>query len=340
MKLGLFLSYWSGDKRTDLGLVREAERLGFDSVWAAEAWGSDAVSVLAWIAAQTENIKIASGIMQMPARTPAMTAMTAMTLDGLSGGRFILGLGLSGPQVVEGWHGRPYGKPLGKTREYVSIVRAALAKQAPLTHDGEHYQIPYRGPDATGLGKPLRILGRPRPDLPIYLAAMGPKNVALAAELADGWLPVLVSPDHYDSVFARSVGQGLSKTGRQKTFDIAPTVNVIVSDDIERARNKLRPGLALYVGGMGASGRNFYNDLVSRYGYEESAQEIQSHYLAGRRRQAIAAVPDAMVDNLCLVGSEAMIRDRLEAWRDVGVGTLLVTPDRIETMRVLAELIL
>ncbi len=340
MKLGLFLSYWSGDTRTDIGLVREAERLGFDSVWAAEAWGSDAVSVLAWIAAQTEKIKIASGIMQMPARTPAMTAMTAMTLDGLSGGRFILGLGVSGPQVVEGWHGRPYGKPLGKTREYVSIVRAALAKKTPLTHEGHNYQIPYRGPDATGLGKPLRIMGRPRPDLPIYLAAMGPKNVALAAELADGWLPVLVSPDHYNSVFAPSVGEGLARGAEPKTFDVAPTVNARLSDDIERARNKLRPGLALYVGGMGAPGRNFYNDLVSRYGYEESAEEIQSHFLAGRRRQAIAAVPDAMVDELCLVGSEAMIRDRLEAWRDVGVGTLLVTPDRIETMRVLAELIL
>ncbi len=322
-------------------MIQEAEKAGFDSVWAAEAWGSDAVSVLAWVAAQTETIKIASGIMQMPARTPAMTAMTAMTLDGLSEGRFMLGLGLSGPQVVEGWHGQPYGKPIGKTREYISIVRAALARDAPLIHNGDHYQIPYRGPGATGLGKPLQILGSPRRDLPIYLAAMGPKNVALAAELADGWLPVLVSPDHYSSVFAPSVQRGLAiAADPAKPFDVSPTVSVVLGDDLARARKKLRPGLALYIGGMGAQGKNFYNDLLIRYGYEEAAREIQSLYLAGKRRQAIAAIPDRMVDELCLVGSRSMIRDRLDAWREIGVGTLLVTPDRIETLRVLAELVL
>lgn len=341
MRLGLFLSYWSGDGGTDIELVREAERLGYDSVWAAEAWGSDSVSVLAWIAGQTDRIKLGAGIMQMPARTPAMAAMTAMTLDGLSGGRFVLGLGLSGPQVVEGWHGQPYGRPLGKTREYVSIVRSALRRDAPLTHSGRHYQIPYGGPDATGLGKPLKILGHPRPDIPIYLAAIGPKNVALAAEIGDGWLPVLVSPEHFEAVFAPAIAAGLAKSGdRNKSFEVAPTVNAVFDTDVDRARRRLRPGLALYLGGMGAKGKNFYNELAVRYGYADEASVIQDLYLEGKKRAAMAAIPDAMVDELCLVGTEAMIRDRLEAWRDMGVGTLLVTPDRPETMRVLAELAL
>lgn len=340
MRLGLFLSYWSSDSGTDLELIREAERIGYDSVWAAEAWGSDAVTVLAWIAGQTSRIKLGSAIMQMPARTPAATAMTAMTLDGLSGGRFVLGLGASGPQVVEGWHGQRYAKPLARSREYVAIVRAALAREGPLTYEGDHYRIPYDGPDATGLGKPLKMLGTSRKDLPIYLAAMGPNNVALAAEVADGWLPVLISPERYQEVFAPSLARGRSRGDVRPAFEVAPTVSACIHDDVDEARDRLRPSLALYIGGMGAAGRNFYNDLVCRYGYEDAAAEIQDLYLAGKVRAAMAAVPTPLIDELCLVGPRERIRDRLDAWREIGVGTLIVAPDRVETLRTLAELCL
>ncbi len=298
MELGLSLGYAPpGTNPADLlPLVQEAERLGFDSVWVAEAWGSDAVSVLGWLAGRTERIKLGSAIMQIPGRTPANTAMTAATLDLLSGGRFLLGLGTSGPQVVEGWHGQPWGKPLGKTREYVEIVRAALRREV-VEHHGEHYAIPWDGPGATGVGKPLKLMLRPlRAEIPIYLAALGPKNVALTAEIADGWLPIFVVPERFRDAF------GPSLAAAPPGFEIAATASVLVGNDVAALRDALRPHIALYVGGMGAKGRNFYNSLVRRYGWEEEAGRIQELYLSGKQREAIAAVPDELVDAVSLVG--------------------------------------
>jgi F420-dependent oxidoreductase-like protein len=336
MKLGLSLGYAPpGTNPADLfPLVQEAERLGFDSVWVAEAWGTDAVSVLGWLAAQTQRIKLGSAIMQIPGRTPANTAMTAATLDLLSGGRFLLGLGTSGPQVVEGWHGQPWGKPLGKTREYIEIVRAALRREV-VEHDGEHYGIPYDGPDATGLGKPLKLMLRPlRAEIPIYLAALGPKNVALAAEIADGWLPIFVDPERFDDAF------GPSLAAAPPDFEIAATASVLVGDDVDGLRDALRPHVALYVGGMGAKGRNFYNALVRRYGWEDEAERIQELYLAGKQREAIAAVPDELVDAVALVGPKERIAERLEAWRETPVTTLVLGTAQPEALQTLAELLL
>ena len=342
MKLGLNLGYWSRDQSTDMALVLEAERLGYDSVWAAEAWGSDVATVLAWIGAQTSTIKLGSAIFQMPARTPTMTAMTAATLDRLSGGRMLLGLGLSGPQVVEGWHGQPYGKPIGKTREYVSIVRDVLARREPVTHDGEHYQIPFTGPGATGLGKPLKLITHPlRADIPIYLASLGPKNVALTAEIADGWLPVFYSPEHAQAVFAEPLRAGLARADDSaKPFDVRPSLTAILSDDVARARNRVRPSLALYVGGMGAKGRNFYNDLATRYGYGAEAAQIQDLYLGGKQKAAAEMIPDALIDELNLIGTKEMIRDRLEVWKESDVTGLSVSVGDLDTLRTLAELTL
>jgi F420-dependent oxidoreductase-like protein len=344
MRLGLNVGYWGAGLRGNTELVEEADRLGYHSVWAAEAYGSDVVSVLAWFGARTQRIKLGSGIMQMPARTPAMTAMTAATLDELSGGRFLLGLGLSGPQVVEGWHGVPYGRPLGKTREYVSIVRAALRRQEPLVHDGEHYQIPYRGPAATGLGKPLKLILHPdNPDLPIYLASIGPKNVQLTAEIADGWLPVFYSPIKSQSIFGEHLAAGFDRSGdpdKERRFDIAPSVSAVVTDDLEFGRDMVKPFLALYIGGMGARGKNFYFDLACRYGYEQAATEIQDLYLAGKKEEAIRLVPDELVDETSLVGPKEAIRDRLDAWRESGVITLLISTMDIATVRTMAELLL
>ena len=342
MKLALNLGYLTRDRLPDMELVIEAERLGYDSVWVAESWGSDAVTVLSWIGARTSTIKLGSGILQMPARTPAMTAMTAATLDRLSGGRLLLGLGLSGPQVVEGWHGELYGKPLGTTREYVSIVRDILRREGPLTHRGSHYEIPLTGERSTGLGKPLKLMTHPlRSDVPIYLAAIGPQNVALAAEIADGWLPVFYSPERADEVFGPSLTAGFAKaTDPAKSFDIAPSLTAIVSDDVEAARNKLRPQAALYVGGMGAKGRNFYNDLAARYGYAEAAERVQELYLAGDKMAALHAVPDQLLDEVNLVGTLDMVRDRLEVWRSANVTTLLVSVGDMATLRTLAELVL
>jgi F420-dependent oxidoreductase-like protein len=336
VKLGVNLGYAPpGTNPADLvPFVQEAERLGFDSVWAAEAWGTDAVTVLAWLAAKTTTIKIGSAIMQIPGRTPANTAMTAATLDLMSGGRFILGLGTSGPQVVEGWHGEPWGKPLGKTREYVEIVRRALRRQT-LEHEGEHYRIPYDGSGATGLGKPLKLMLRPlRADIPIYLAAIGPKNVALAAEIADGWLPIFVDPERFDAAFGASIA------GAPDGFEVAATVQVLVGDDVQSLRDSLKPNLALYVGGMGARGKNFYNALMCRYGWEAEAERIQELYLGGHQREAIAAVPDELVDAVALVGPKERIRDRLEAWREAPVTTLIVGSPQPEALRVLADLVL
>jgi F420-dependent oxidoreductase-like protein len=336
MKLGLSLGYAPpGTNPADLfPLVQEAERLGFDSVWVAEAWGTDAVSVLGWLAAQTERIKLGSAIMQIPGRTPANTAMTAATLDLLSGGRFLLGLGTSGPQVVEGWHGQPWGKPLGKTREYVEIVRAALRRDV-VAHEGEHYRIPWDGQGATGLGKPLKLMLRPlRAEIPIYLAALGPKNVALAAEIADGWLPIFVAPERFDDAF------GPSLAAAPPDFEIAATASVFVGDDLAALRDALRPHVALYVGGMGAKGRNFYNSLVRRYGWEEDAERIQELYFSGKQREAIAAVPDELVDAVSLIGPKERIAERLEAWRETPVTTLVLGTTQPEALQTLAELVL
>lgn len=342
MRLGLNIGYWGTALGTNTSLIEEAESLGFDSVWAAEAYGSDVATVLAWIGARTSTIKLGSAIFQMPARTPAMTAMTAMTLDMLSGGRMLLGLGLSGPQVVEGWHGRPYGKPLGKTREYVSIVRTILQRQEPLVHDGEHFQIPYQGPDATGLGKPLKLITHPlRSDIPIYLASIGPKNVRLTAEIADGWLPAFYSPSRAEEVWGGDIAEGLERSGTpDKPFDVAPSVAASITDDLDAARAAIKPELALYIGGMGAKGRNFYNDLACRYGYEVEAGEVQDLYLAGNKAEAIAAVPDGLVDEISLIGTKEMVRDRLDVYRDAGVTTILVSSMDLNTLRGLAELVL
>jgi F420-dependent oxidoreductase-like protein len=293
------------------------------------------VSVLSWLGATTTTLKLGAGIMQIPARTPAMTAMTAATLDLMSGGRVLLGLGTSGPQVAEGWHGQPFGKPIGRTREYVEIVRAALRRDV-VEHDGEHYAIPYAGEDATGLGKPLKLMMRPlRDEIPIYLAAIGPRNVALAAEIADGWLPVWISPDRLREVF------GDALAAAKEGFDVAAfAVPVALTDDVQAARDFVKPHLALYVGGMGAKGQNFYNALVSRYGYEAAAQEIQDLYLAGKKMEAIAAVPDALVDEVALVGPRERIAERLEVWRESGVTTLLVQTHDRATLRTMAELVL
>jgi F420-dependent oxidoreductase-like protein len=336
MKLGLSLGYAPpGTNPADLfPLVAEAERLGFDSVWVAEAWGTDAVSVLGWLAAKTERIKLGSAIMQIPGRTPGNAAMTAATLDLLSGGRFLMGLGTSGPQVVEGWHGQPWGKPLTKTREYVEIVRAALRRDV-VEHQGEHYRVPWDGPGATGLGKPLKLMMRPlRAEIPIYLAALGPKNVALAAEIADGWLPIFVAPERFGDAF------GPSLAAAPPAFEIAATASVLVGDDVAALRDALRPHVALYVGGMGARGRNFYNSLVRRYGWEDEAERIQELYLSGKQREAIAAVPDELVDAVSLVGPKERIAERLEAWRETPVTTLVLGTTQPEALQTLAELLL
>ncbi|MBI3454491.1 MAG: LLM class F420-dependent oxidoreductase [Candidatus Rokubacteria bacterium] len=340
MRLGLNLGYAGPKLRLDLQLVQDAERLGYHSVWTAEAYGSDAVTPLAWLGAVTFRIHLGTAIMQIAARTPAMTAMT---LDALSGRRVLLGLGVSGPQVVEGWHGQPFGKPLGRMREYVSIVRAILAREKPLEHSGEHYQIPYTGPGATALGKPLKSILHGRADIPIYLAAIGPKNVALAAEIADGWLPVFFSPERAET-YRTALEEGFARRAPERrpreAFDIAPTVPVVCGSDDAACRAQVKPRLALYVGGMGARGRNFYYDLACRYGYEAEAARIQGLYLAGRRDEAIAAVPDALVDEVALCGPRERIRERLAAWKTAGVTTLLCATGQQDAMRLMAELVL
>ena len=338
MQLGLNFGYWGSGPADNIALAQEAERLGFHSLWTAEAYGSDAVTALTWLAAKTERINVGTAIMQMPARTPAMTAMTAVTLDLLSGGRFLLGLGASGPQVVEGWHGIVYGKLLTRSREYVEIVRAILKREEPLEHHGEYYDIPVKG--GTGLGKPLKLIVHPlRANIPIYLAAIGPKNVALAAEIADGWLPVFYSPRRAH-VFKQSLDEGFARREDGKApddFDIAPTVGVIVGDDIDACRAQAKPNLALYIGGMGARGKNFYNDLARRYGFEEAAEKIQDLYLSGKKHEAIAAVPDELVDEVALCGPRERIKDQLAAWREAGVKTLICGTTSLEAIRTVAE---
>jgi F420-dependent oxidoreductase-like protein len=331
VRLGFYMGYAPpGTNPTELiELAQEAERLGYDSAWAAEAWGTDAVSVLAWLGATTSTIKLGTAILQIPARTPANTAMTAATLDLMSGGRVLLGLGTSGPQVVEGWHGEPWGKPLAKTREYVELVRAALRRET-LEYDGEHYQVPYRGEDATGLGKPLKLMARPaRAEIPIYLASIRRRSVQLAAEIADGWLPIFFSPERARSTFPVPF--------ERNGLDIAPAVPAVLSDDVESARDALKGYYALYIGGMGARGKNFYNELAREYGYDEAAERVQDLFLDGKQRDAAAAVPDALVDELALVGPKERIADRLAAWRDSGATTILVSTRDAATLRAVAE---
>jgi F420-dependent oxidoreductase-like protein len=342
MKLAIALQV-SPKSGVDMETVWEAERLGFAAVWCGEAYGTDAVSPVAWVLAQTTKINAGTGIMQMPARTPACAAMTAMTLQQLSGNRFLCGIGPSGPQVVEGWHGVPYGKPLARTREYVAILRQILERRAPLEFKGEHYRIPYDGVGASGLGKPLKSIIHGDPSLKIYTASIAPAGLRLAGEIADGTLPFFMSPEKA-AVITGPVAEGIAKAGNGKTlgdFDLAPYVRVALGDDLARCRDTIRPNFALYIGGMGARSRNFYNDLARRMGYAEAAAKIQDLYLAGRRKEAEAAVPDALVDETSLIGSKERIRDRLSAWRDLArdhrVRSLVLAGASIEAMRIVAE---
>ncbi|HEX2161196.1 MAG TPA: LLM class F420-dependent oxidoreductase [Thermoleophilaceae bacterium] len=327
MRLGLHVGYWGLGLTPEqqLEIVKEAESAGFDSVWAAEAYGSDTATVLAWLASNTERVKIGSAIFQMPGRTPAMTAMTAATLDQLSNGRMLLGIGPSGPQVAEGWHGQPFAKQLQRTREYVEILRKALARER-LEYEGELYQLPL--PD--GPGKALKLMIAPVQErMPIYIAAIGPKNTTLTGEIADGWLPTFFSPEHV-AEFRTLLEEGAARAGNGKriddSFDIAPNVNVCIDDDVDKARDAVRPLLALYVGGMGSRKKNFYNALVQRYGFEDAAKEVQDLYLDGKKDEAAAALPAELIDRTSLVGPRDRVRERLEVYREAGVGTLVATP--------------
>lgn len=338
MRLGLSLGYWGASGRDDTELVREAERLGYHSVWTAEAYGSEAVSPLAWYGAATERIGLGTSVLQMTARSPAVTAMTAMTLDHLSGGRVLLGLGVSGPQVVEGWHGTPYGRPLARTREYVEIVRKVLRRDEPLEHHGDEYSIPLHG--GTGLGKPLKLITHPyRQEVPIYLASVGPKNVALTAEIAEGWLPAFYAPEHAAAVWGEALADGDARRDRPEPLDVAVTTMVALDDDLAAARDRIRPTIALYVGGMGSSTRNFYADLARRYGFDEAVDLAQEAFLAGDRGAALAAIPDALVDAVALAGPPTRIADRLDAYRAAGVTTLLIGTTEVAAVRAMAELV-
>jgi F420-dependent oxidoreductase-like protein len=345
MRLGLSVGYWGlGLSAEDqLGLVTAAESLDYHSVWTAEAYGSDAATVLGWLAGKTSKIKLGSAIFQMPGRSPAMTAMTAATLDVLSGGRMLLGIGSSGPQVAEGWHGERFGHQLQRTREYVAIVRLALARER-VVFEGERYTLPL--PD--GPGKALKLMISPVQErMPIYLAATGPKNTALCGEIADGWLPTFFSPEHVGES-RELLSEGAARAGRtieEDSFDIAPHVMVALDDDLDRARDAMRPVLALYVGGMGSRKKNFYNALVRRYGFEEAADEVQELYLSGKKEEAMAALPAELIDITSLCGPRERIAERLELYRSAGVGTLVVSAaaptheQRVATLQTLAELI-
>jgi F420-dependent oxidoreductase-like protein len=345
MKLALALRV-SPSSGIDMELVWEAERLGYEAVWCGEAYGTDAVSPVAWVLAQTKKIKAGTSIMQMPARTPACAAMTAMTLQALSGNRFLCGIGPSGPQVVEGWHGVPFGKPLARTREYIAIIRQILERKGPLEFQGEHYQIPYAGPGATGLGKPLRSIIHGDPSLKIYTAAIAPAGLRTAGEVADGVLPFFMSPEKPEAITA-PVLEGIAKADQPKSladFDIAPYVRISVGDDLAACRDAVRPQLALYIGGMGARSKNYYNDLAKRLGYEAAAAKIQDLFLSGERKQAEAAVPDALIDETSLIGPEERIKERLHAWKELAkdgrIGTLLLVGATPEALRIIAEAVL
>jgi F420-dependent oxidoreductase-like protein len=337
LKLGLQLGYWGAQPPEGfVESAQEAERLGFDSVWTAEAWGSDAFTPLAWLGAHTSKIRLGTSVVQLSARTPTATAMAALTLDHLTGGRVILGLGVSGPQVVEGWYGRPFGKPLARTREYVDIIRQVLRREAPVASPGPHYPLPYPAdaPGSWGLGKPLRSITHPlRADLPIYLGAEGPRNVALAAEIADGWLPLYYSP-YRQEVYAESL------RGARPGFEIAQFVTVNIQDDLAQALQPVKAMLGFYIGGMGAKKRNFHMELMSRMGFEAEASKIQELFFEGKRAEAVAMVPDAFADEISLCGPRERIRDRLEAWRETPVTSLLLASRDPATLRTMAELVL
>ena len=346
MKLGILAGYSPAKMNVPIDFIKEAESLGYDSVWTAEAWGSDAVSPVAWILAQTTKIKAGTAIMQMPGRSPAMTAMTAMTLYALSQGRFILGLGPSGPQVVEGWHGVAYGRPLTRTKEYISIIRKILAREERLTHEGFHYQIPFRGEGASGLGKPLKSILHGDPALQIYTASISTAGMECAGEVADGVFPVWMNPERFD-VFEESLQKGFAKAGGGKSlddFDVCPLVTVIMGDDVEKCRMPIKMNLALYIGGMGARDKNFYNDYAKRLGFEEAAVKIQDLFLDGKKAEAAAAVPDELVDACHLVGPKERIIDRLQAWKQAGskrhVSSMLIGAGSPEVLRTLAEEVL
>ena len=336
MKLGLTWGYWGALPPGNLvELTQEAERLGFDSVWSAEAWGSDAFSPLAYLAAHTSTIKLGTGVVQLSGRTPTAAAMHAITVDHLSQGRLILGLGVSGPQVVEGWYGQPYRKPLARTREYVEIIRKVLAREEPLEFQGEFHQHPYRGEGSTGFGKPLKVITHPfRREIPIFLGAEGPKNVTMTAEIADGWLPLYYSPYHQD-VYAESLAP--AKDG----FDIVAGVQLNVTDSVEEGLASVKMMLGFYIGGMGAKGQNYHTKLMARFGYEAEALAIQEAFFEGRRDEAIALVPDEFADAISLVGPPERIRDRLAAWDESPVSTLLVySPGSTQALQQITDIVL
>lgn len=346
MKLGMMLGYSGKRLELPMDLILQAESLGFDSVWTAEAYGSDAVSPAAWILSKTEKIRVGTCIMQMPARSPAMTAMTALSLSQLSGDRFILGLGASGPQVVEGWHGVAYGKPITRTREYIQILRKILAREGPVEFEGEIYQMPNHGAGTTGLGKPLKSIIEGNPDIPIYTASITPAGLACAGEVADGVFPIFMSPGKFE-VIGEHLQKGFDRAGGGKSlanFDIAPSVTVILGDDVAGCQAMVKNFLALYIGGMGAKGKNFYNTYATALGYGEEAAKIQDLYLGGDKAGAAAAVPDSLVDEVALVGPESRIRERAQAWVDAGkrneVGTLMFGVMQPEALPILADIFL
>jgi F420-dependent oxidoreductase-like protein len=341
LKLGLNTGYWAGGPPPGVTeAIAEAERLGFDSIWTAEAYGSDGLTPLAWWGSETERVRLGTAITQMSARQPTMTAMSAMTMDHLSGGRFVLGLGVSGPQVVEGWYGMPFEKPLARTREYIGILRDVWARQGPVTNDGPYYPLPR--PGGTGLGKPLKSSIHPvREDIPIFLGAEGPKNIALAGELCDGWLAMLFSPTHED-FYRDALAEGFAREGARRSFDdfeVVATVPLIISDDVEAAADAMRPFYALYFGGMGAKGANFHANVAIRMGYEATVDEVQALYLSGKKDEAGAAIPRELIERLSLIGPPDKIRHDLEPWRDSIVTTLLI-PGDAATLRQAADIVL
>jgi F420-dependent oxidoreductase-like protein len=344
MKLGLQLGYWSAQPPVDVvPRIQEAEKLGYDAVFTAEAYGSDAYTPLAWWGSQTSTIKLGTSIVQLSARTPVATAMASLTLDHLSGGRHILGLGVSGPQVVEGWYGQPFGKPLARTREYVDIIRQVLARSAPVSSAGPHYPMPYSGAGALGLGKPLKPIVHPlRADLPIWLGAEGPRNIALCAEIADGWLPIYYAPRVAD-MYKGWLKEGFSRPGARRhadTFEIATNCNIVVTEDRDTVLDAMKPMLGFYIGGMGARDMNFHKDVFGRMGYEREADEIQQLFFDGKRDEAIAAVPRQAVADISLVGPAAKIRDEIPMWEEAGVTMLVVGAPDLNQIRQIAEVIL
>lgn len=341
MKLGLTPSYFGKDINLNLDLIKHAENLGYDSTWTAEAYGGDAITAATWILAHTQKIRVGTAIMQMVGRTPALAAMTAMSLSQLSGGRFIVGIGASGPQVVEGWHGVAYGRPVTRTKEYIAIMRKIMAREEPVTFDGYHYQLPYKGPGSSGLGKPLKTILKADTSIPIYTASITPSGVECAAECADGFFPVWMNPERTD-IFAPSIKTGLEKSGRQRCdFTVAPFVTAIMGDDVAACRYPVKAMLALYIGGMGAKSKNFYKDYTIALGYPDAAEKIQDLYLAGNKNEATAAVPDQLVDDIALLGPKERIIERLHVWKAAGkageVNTMIIGGAQKEVFELIAE---